>query len=76
MMANLIAELIKIGIPYKDITKNIAKVLGITEKTVRNKLNGLTEWTLQEAITINEHFFEGKQDIEKLFEKITKSYTA
>ncbi len=35
----------------------IAKLIGTTEKTVNNKLNGITEFTLKEALTIREYLF-------------------
>lgn len=67
MARNLIAELIKIGINPREVTKKLASTLGISEKSVRNKLNGTTQWTLPEAVKINNKLFGGKKSIEYLF---------
>lgn len=69
MTRNLIAELVRLGIPANQVAKAVAKTVGISEKTARNKLNGVTEWTVPEAMKINDVYFGGKQSIEFLFEK-------
>lgn len=43
------------------------------DKTARNKLNGVTEWTVPEAVKINDKYFGGKQSIEYLFKKTTRA---
>lgn len=49
MLGNMIAELRR-----KNITnKAVAELIGAAEKTVVNKLNGTTEFTISEAIKIN-----------------------
>lgn len=49
MYKNMIKEL-----SNKNITnKAVAELIGTTEKTVYNKLNGKTEFTISEAMTIN-----------------------
>ena len=49
MLGNMIAELRR-----KNITnKAVAELIGAAEKTVVNKLNGTTEFTVSEAIKIN-----------------------
>lgn len=70
MTNNLIAELIKKGIPARNVAKEIAKTIDVSEKTARNKINGVTEWTLPEAIKINEELFDGTMSIEYLFARI------
>lgn len=72
MTVNLIAELVKIGVPARGVAKEVAKALGINEKTARNKINGVTDFTLPEAIKINDLFFGGTQDVKYLFEKATQ----
>lgn len=67
MERNLISELVKIGIKPKDVNKKLAVTLGVSERTIRNKLNGVTQWTLKEAVTINNSIFAGKKSIEYLF---------
>lgn len=69
MNSNLIAELVKKGIPTRNVAKVIAKTVGVSEKTARNKINGITEWTLPEAIKINDELFERTMSIEYLFER-------
>lgn len=49
MLGNMIAELRR-----KNITnKAVAELIGAAEKTVVNKLNGTSEFTISEAIAIN-----------------------
>lgn len=75
MTLNLIAELVKLGIPANQVAKAVAKTIGSSEKTARNKLNGVTEWTVPEAMKINEEYFDGTQSIEYLFRKTAKAST-
>ena len=70
MAINLMAELLKKGIRQSTAIKLIAKAIGVSEKTVRNKINGITEWKLSEAVAINDKFFGGEQSIAYLFSKI------
>lgn len=51
MFENLIAELKKKGIT----NKAVSTLIGCTEKTLQNKLNGVTEFTLSEVLSINEN---------------------
>jgi predicted transcriptional regulator len=67
MTNNLIAELVRKGIAPRVVAKEIAKTIGASEKTARNKINGVTEWTVPEAMKINGMFFNGAQSIEYLF---------
>lgn len=50
------------GIKNSDICKVIRK----TEKTVRNKLNGISDFSVIEAITIRNKLFPGRS-LEELF---------
>lgn len=51
MYGNMITELRR-----KNITnKAVAELIGTGEKTVVNKLNGTSDFTIQEAMTINEN---------------------
>lgn len=54
-------------------TKNIsaralAQVMGATEKTARNKLEGITEFTFGEALAIAENLFP-EYDLRYLFDR-------
>lgn len=63
MPYNLIAEIAK-----KKITKKeIAKAIGISQKTLFNKLNGKTDFTMSEMMKIRDTFFPGRS-LEELFE--------
>lgn len=73
MTNNLVAELIKLGIAPRNVAKEVANTIGSSEKTARNKLNGVTEWTVPEAMKINDKYFGGKQSIEYLFKKTTRA---
>lgn len=54
-MKNLIAEMARYGVTNVDIQR----VLGCSEKTVRNKLSGDTEFSFPETLKICEAFFVG-----------------
>ncbi|MCH5352978.1 MAG: hypothetical protein J1E06_05895 [Acutalibacter sp.] len=69
MTRNLIAELVKKGIPPGNIAKEIAKTLEVSEKTARNKLNGVTAFTFPEAVKINDDWFGGTLNLEYLFKQ-------
>lgn len=62
MYPNLNAEIARHGIK----TKDIVKVLGISEKSVRNKLNGKTQFTIPEALKIRNKLFP-KMTVDLLF---------
>ena len=68
MFPNLNAELARYGLTESDV----ATWISCTPKTVKNKLNGQTEFTLSEILAISSHFHE--LSISYLFEiKTTKS---
>lgn len=69
MTNNLIAELVKKGVQPRAVAKDIARTIGVSEKTARNKINGITEWTLPEAVKINEVYFSGALSVEYLFQQ-------
>lgn len=53
MFKNLKGEMVK-----KDLTnKQLAEKLKISERAIRNKLNGVSEFTWSEVLTIKECFF-------------------
>ena len=62
-MKNLKAEMVRRGLGISDLQQ----VLGCSEKTVRNKLNGVTEFTIRDAIEVrnnckgNSRFHSGTQ---------------
>lgn len=61
-MNNLAAEMTRYGISINDLQT----VLLCTEKTVRNKINGNSEFSVKEAIKIRDTFFPGMK-LEYLF---------
>lgn len=48
---------------------NLAQLLNVTEKTIRNKISGLTDFTWSECITIKTELFP-EEEYETLFENI------
>ena len=72
MTANLVAEVIKQGTPPNQVAKFIAQVLGCSEKTARNKISGVSEFTVPEAMKINSDIFKNSQSIEYLFCKVSE----
>lgn len=66
-MNKLYIALMEKDIKPEAAAKRISAVLGCTEKTARNKLNKVTEFTVSEAVKINAAFFQNKYDIGVLF---------
>lgn len=63
MYSNLIAELARKGINQKDL----ADGLDIGRATVSRKINGISDWTLSEALTIKEEILCVDTPLEQLF---------
>ena len=67
MMENL-----KMAMKVRTISAaTIAKVIGTTEKTVNNKLNGISEFTVSEAKEISQSLFP-EYDFFYLFKPMTQ----
>lgn len=64
-MRNLSAEMVRYGVSNTDIQA----LLSCSDKTVRNKLSGATEFSVDEATKIRDKFFPSLR-IEYLFAKI------
>jgi len=69
MTNNLVAELIRKGVAPRNVAKEVARVLRVSERTARNKISGETAFTVPEAVRINEACFGGTQKLEYLFEQ-------
>ena len=67
MTNNLVAELIRTGVSPRNVAKEVARVIKVSERTARNKINGETDFTVPEAVKINEECFGGAQTLEYLF---------
>jgi len=66
MLLNLKAEYARKG---KDPYKSVKNALSCAEKTARNKINGITEMTVSEALCIiDTDFKENGFSVEYLFE--------
>ncbi|WP_050696639.1 hypothetical protein [Anaeromassilibacillus senegalensis] len=61
-MKNLSAEMVRNGVRNNDIQE----LLCCTDKTVRNKLNGITEFSVSEALLIRDTLFPNMR-VEYLF---------
>lgn len=64
MYRNLRAELIRIGMTIKELAFNV----GITERSMRNKINGKTEFLWSEVLKIS-HVVNPNISLEELFKK-------
>ena len=53
MFPNLSKELKNKGITYRAV----ARLIGCSEKSVQNKMSGVTDFTLTEVLLINENMF-------------------
>lgn len=68
MLSNLKAELVRKNLVPEAAVKN---AIGCTDKTARAKLNGDSDFTLTEAITIvNSYFADCNFSYEELFKNI------
>nr|DAE91068.1 MAG TPA: hypothetical protein [Caudoviricetes sp.] len=66
-MNRLYIALMEKGIKPDEASKFIASIIGCTERTARNKLKSVTEFTVSEAIKINEKAFSNSYEIGYLF---------
>ena len=62
-MKNLSAEMVRFGVGVSDLQS----LLNCTDRTVKNKLAGITEFSVNEALNIRDTFFPGLR-IEYLFQ--------
>jgi len=69
MFGNLKAEMARHGLT----NKNLAEILGVTEKTIRGKMCGKTGFTLKEMRLIQKAI-PGKIPIDFLFEENESDY--
>lgn len=67
-MKNLASEMARFGVGVDDIRS----LLNCSDRTVRNKINGMTEFSVSEAIRIRDSFFPGIR-IEYLFGRDTQN---
>ena len=65
MFPNLRAEMARQNLTAKDV----AKIIGKTEKSARDKLSGKREFTYRETCSIRDAFFP-ETPIETLFERV------
>ena len=64
MFPNLAKELKNKGITYRAV----ADLIGCSEKSVRNKMSGTTDFTLNEVFLINENMFP-EYELKYLFKR-------
>lgn len=64
MFPNLAKELKNKGITYRAV----AGLIGCSEKSVQNKMNGTTDFTLNEVLLINENMFP-EYELKYLFKR-------
>lgn len=76
MTVNLVAELVKVGVQPRLVAKAVAETIDVSEKTARNKINCITEFTVPEAVKINSVWFDGKKDLGYLFENVSSTASA
>ena len=64
MFANLAKELKNKGITYRAV----AGLIGCSEKTIQNIMSGVTDFTLNEVLLINENMFP-EYELKYLFKR-------
>lgn len=67
MLYNLMSEIVKTGVMPERVVKTVAQTIGCTEKTARNKISGKTDFSIREAILLNQAIFKNEKSIEYLF---------
>lgn len=68
-MRHLYIALMEKGIKPEQAAKEISKTLKCSERTARNKLNGISDFTISEAVKINKSIFKNEYEIGFLFER-------
>ena len=68
-MNNLYIAFLQENIKPEQVAKVIAQLLDCSERTVRNKLNGISDFTISEAVKINAYFFNDRYELGYLFKR-------
>lgn len=68
-MNNLYVALMEKGVKPEQAAKVISEVLHRSERTVRNKLSGNSDFTISEAVAINSAIFGNRYEIGYLFQR-------
>ena len=68
-MNNMYMALMKLGIKPEQAAKVLAQTIKCNERTARNKLRGTSDFTIREAVKINEKIFHNKYEIGYLFKR-------
>lgn len=67
MRNNLVAEMVKRGYRADQVPKVIAAIIGCSERTVRNKIKNVTDFTVAEAMIISNKIFQDTLEFKYLF---------
>lgn len=68
-MNNLFIALMEKNIKPAQAAKAISNVIQCSDRTARNKINGISDFTISEAVKINEIIFDNKYEIGFLFKR-------
>lgn len=68
-MSNLYIALMEINVKPEQAAKVIATTINCSERTARNKLQAVTDFTISEAVRINQKIFNNKYEIGFLFKR-------
>ena len=68
-LRNLYIAFLQENIKPEQAAKAISQAIGCTERTARNKLNGVSDFTIAEAVKINNFFFDNRYEIGYLFKR-------
>lgn len=67
MRNNLVAEMVRKGYKADQIPKVLAQIIKCTEKTARNKINNISDFTFTEMVRIDEFIFKNEFSFKYLF---------
>ena len=68
-MTNLYIAFLQENIKPEQVAKAISQVLNCSERTARNKLNGISDFSISEAVKINYYFFNNRYELGDLFRR-------
>lgn len=68
-LTNLYIAFLQEKIKPEQVARAISRAIGCSERTARNKLNGVSDFTIAEAVKINNYFFNNKYEIGYLFKR-------
>lgn len=68
MRSNLVAEMVRKGYKADQVPKVVAQIIKCSEKTARNKIKNITDFTFTEIVKIDDAVFKNEFSLKYLFQ--------